>query len=558
LLACVQQLSWQNLLQLVDSMSLGFLVVLFLALTAETAAFRVAKVSSTRWDDPRYIASRIQRENDPVRQAALIRQLDWLQPHIRTSPPPLYVASQLRPDEEPVQDWQEPQRYTDLPSEQQRIIAAAMATRNTPTSSPGLFNPAVKQSETGMTAVLLMSPHIFLLGVVVLTSVAGLRALLSRITLRRTTFGSAPVETSTSDTSPSSFDLFHWMWRLSAEVRAVIMVIATILVFEIQLGVNVKILSTNAVLLFGALICRRALRIYPHEVKLDALFRSVSAGFMYFVLLTGWQYLVFYLIEPEFSSPFEVVTFSLILFSLIVACIVEESVRYLLVLRAFNEGVRATNGLLLHAVAANTAIGVCKAVFQCIKFWNDDVDWVGMQFLRAILLTLLHVALGVVVMTGFARILLLQHTAPSRASEVVHILLPAVVLRGLWSFSRAFQTNAAAALFDAASVACRLPPTFNSDAFDACLETTPELATLSLLSGVATFVYATFSVVIPLVSIMVARLQLYSLRYAEIEVRKTEKSDKQTESDTEALLATLASRGWTIAPPLSAQHEVSK
>ena len=85
------------------------------------------------------------KPKDPVRQAALTRQLDWLQPHIRTSPPPLYVASQLRPDEEPVQDWQESQRYTDLPSEQQRIIAAAMVTRNTPTSSPGLFNPAVNQ-----------------------------------------------------------------------------------------------------------------------------------------------------------------------------------------------------------------------------------------------------------------------------------------------------------------------------------------------------------------------------------------------------------------------------
>ena len=543
-------------MQLVDSMSLGFLVVLFLALTAETAAFRVAKVRSTRWDDPRYIASRIQREKDPVRQAALIRQLDWLQPHIRTSPPPLYVASQLRPDEEPVQDWQESQRYTDLPSEQQRIIAAAMITANTPTSSPGLFSPAVNQGDTGMAAVLLISPHIFLLGVVVLTSVAGLRALLSRITMRRATFGLAPDETSTSDTSPISFDLFHWMWRLNAEVRAVIMVIATILVFEIQLGVNVKILSTNAVLLIGALICRRALRIYPHEVKLDALFRSVSAGFMYFVLLTGWQYLVFYLIEPEFSSPFDVVTGSLLV-SFIVTCI-EESVRYLLMLRAFNEGARSTNGLLLHAVAANTALGVCKAVFQCIKFWDSDVDWVGMQFLEAVLLTLLHVALGVVVMTGFARILLLQHTAPSRASEVVHVLLPAVVLRGLWSFARTFQRNASAVLFDAADLKCKLPLTFNSDAFDACLASAPELATLSLLSGVATFVYATFSVVIPMISIIVARLQLYSLRYAEIEVRKTEKSDKQTESDTEALLATLASRGWTIAPPLSAQHEVSK
>jgi hypothetical protein len=263
---------------------MGHLVVLFLALTAETAAFRVENVRSTRWDDPRYIASRLQREKDPVRQAALLRQQDWLQPHIRTSPPPLYVASQLRTDGDPAQ-----QRYTDLTSEQQRIIAAAMITANTPTSSPGLFNPAVNQGDTGTAAVLLISPHIFLLGVVVLTSVAGLRALVSRITLRRATFGSAPDETSSSDTPPIRFDLFHWMWRLNAEVRAVIMVIATILVFEIQLGVNVKILSTNAVLLFGALICRRALRIYPHEVKLDALFRSVSAGFMYFVLLTGWQ-----------------------------------------------------------------------------------------------------------------------------------------------------------------------------------------------------------------------------------------------------------------------------
>ena len=398
---------------------------------------------------------------------------------------------------------------------------------------------------------------LFLCAVAGLAFCNGLKWLHRRISMKAVIFESTDPEQggpSTEEPQPVvSSDLFRIAWQLNAESRAVLMIFATVLVFELHLASLQTALLTNCVIAIAALICTTAQRMYSRAVKPDSFSRSVLAGFLYYGLCAlFWKVatplVALFAFTYDGGNRGIIAVISLAAAFFFVA-FVEESCRYLLVKRAFVlESARTSDELLLHAVAASAAFGAAKAVFCPMNFWDLEketpVKELAGDFMKSISTLVLHVSLGVVIGAGVARFKLTS--AIPGSSVYMHALWPAVLLRGIWSFAEIFYMRSAVAMYDTAVDVCNLTTPPDDDVLGKCLSTPkPELELPLQLFEAANVVFWACTILLPILSAIVARLQLYSLRYEESRMRKPIPG-----SETETLLATLlASRGWTLAPP---------